>query len=133
MADQLKILLVDDDKFLLDMYSIKFNEKGYKVETALGPDEALKRLQQDKYQPDAILLDVIMPGMDGFTLLEKIKKDNLAPQAAIVILTNQGQDSDLQKARSLGADGYIVKASSIPSEVVEKAGSIIKEKQKKMS
>lgn len=132
MADQYKILLVDDDKFLLDMYSIKFNEKGYAVETALGPEEALKRLHE-KYEPDAILLDVIMPGMDGFTLLEKIKKENMAPQAAVVILTNQGQDSDLQKARSLGADGYIVKASSIPSEVVEKAGTIIKEKKKKMS
>lgn len=132
MADQFKILLVDDDKFLLDMYSIKFNEKGYKVEAALGSEEALKKLA-DKYEPDAILLDVIMPGMDGFTLLEKIKKENLAPQAAVVILTNQGQDSDLQKARTLGADGYIVKASSIPSEVVEKASTIIKEKQKKMS
>jgi two-component system OmpR family response regulator len=132
MADKYKILLVDDDKFLLDMYSIKFNEKGYAIETALGPEAALKKLA-DKYEPDAILLDVIMPGMDGFTLLDKIKKENLAPQAAVVILTNQGQDSDLQRARTLGADGYIVKASSIPSEVVEKAGTIIKEKKKKMS
>lgn len=129
MADAHKILLVDDDKFLLDMYSIKFKEKGYTVETAVGAEEGLRKLSEG-FQPDAVLLDVIMPGMDGFTFLEKIKKENLVPQAAVIVLTNQGQDSDIEKARTLGADGYIVKASSIPSEVVEKAGSIINARKK---
>ncbi len=129
MADSHKILLVDDDKFLLDMYSIKFKEKGYIVETAVGAEEGLRKLSEG-FAPDAVLLDVIMPGMDGFAFLEKIKKENLAPQAAVIVLTNQGQDSDIEKARVLGADGYIVKASSIPSEVVEKAGSIINAKKK---
>lgn len=124
MADTHKILLIDDDKFLLDMYAIKFNEKGYTIEVALGSEEALKKLAGG-FVPDVILLDLIMPGMDGFGFLEKIKKENIAPNARVVILSNQGQDSDIEKARSLGADGYIVKASSIPSEVVEKTGSFI--------
>ncbi|OYV26210.1 MAG: hypothetical protein B7W98_03285 [Parcubacteria group bacterium 20-58-5] len=67
--------------------------------------------------PDAILLDLIMPGIGGFGALEAIRKEQLAPGAKIVILSNQGQDSDIEKAKQLAADGYIIKASAIPSEV----------------
>lgn len=121
------ILLVDDDKFLLDMYSLKFKERGYAIEAAAGAEEAYKRLTGG-FKPNAILLDIVMPGLDGFGFLEKIKNENLAPEVAIVMLTNQGQESDIERARSLGADGYIVKASSIPSEVVEKTEAVIKAK-----
>ena len=131
MADEkISVLLVDDDKFLLDMYSVKFKETGYHIEVAVGAEEALKKITEG-FTPDAILLDLVMPGMDGFGFLEKIRKENLVGSAAILMLTNQGQESDIERARSLGADGYIVKASSIPSEVVEKTASIIKEKKGK--
>jgi two-component system OmpR family response regulator len=124
------ILLVDDDKFLLDMYSVKFKESGFEIEVAVGAEEALKKIT-DGFKPDAILLDLVMPGLDGFGFLEKVRKDNLIGGAAVLMLTNQGQESDIERARTLGADGYIVKASSIPSEVVEKTSALIQEKQKK--
>lgn len=124
------VLLVDDDKFLLDMYSVKFKEHGYHIEVAVGAEEALKKILGGLI-PDAVLLDLVMPGMDGFGFLERIRKDNLIQGVAILMLTNQGQESDIERARSLGADGYIVKASSIPSEVVEKTAIIIKEKNSK--
>lgn len=126
MTDEIKkkVLIVDDDKFLLDMYTIKFNENNFEVVAALGSLEALGKIKEG-INPDIALLDVVMPAMDGFELLETIKRDKLAPQAKIVILSNLGQQSDIDKGRALGADGYIVKANSTPSEVVEKVKAII--------
>lgn len=120
MADGEKkdILIIDDDKFLLDMYAIKFNEKGFNVTSALGSVEALEKLHTG-FDPAVVLLDLVMPAMDGFELLQKIKQDGLAPHAKIVILSNLGQDADKEKGKQLGADGYVVKASATPSEVVE--------------
>ena len=112
------ILIIDDDKFLLDMYAIKFTEKGYMVTSALGSVEAIEKFQE-KVNPTVILLDLVMPAMDGFELLEKIKQEQLAPEAKIVILSNLGQDTDKERGKQLGADGYIVKASATPSEVVQ--------------
>ncbi|HBC70727.1 TPA: response regulator [Candidatus Campbellbacteria bacterium] len=114
-----KILIVDDDKFLLDMYTYKFKEKGFDVTQAFGSLEAYDKLKEG-ITPDVMLLDVVMPAMDGFELLAKIKSEKLAPNAKVVMLSNLGQPSDVEKGRSLGAKGYVVKASATPSEVVEK-------------
>ncbi|MEK7613639.1 MAG: response regulator [Patescibacteria group bacterium] len=122
------ILLVDDDKFLLDIYSLKFKECGSTVEAEPDSIKALERLRGG-FKPNVILLDVIMPNMNGFDFLETVKKENLAPGATIIILSNQGQDEDLKKATDLGADGYIVKASAIPSEVLEKTLAYADKKQ----
>lgn len=73
--------------------------------------------KEDVKAPDVILLDLIMPGIGGFSALEAIRKERLAQGSKIVILSNQGQDSDIEKAKKLSADGYIIKASAIPSEV----------------
>lgn len=126
MADEIrkKVLIVDDDKFLLDMYTIKFTENNFDVIAALGSVEALTKIK-DGINPDIALLDVVMPAMDGFELLETIKRDKLAPRAKVIILSNLGQQSDIDKGRALGADGYIVKANATPSEVVEKVKAII--------
>lgn len=121
-----KILIIDDDSFLLDMYSLKFNKSGFEVTAALGPEIALDKLKNGLI-PDIILLDIIMPVMDGFELMEKLKDDKLVPNAKIIILSNRGQPSDVARGESLGASGYIVKASSTPSEVIEKVKSIINE------
>lgn len=119
-----KILLVDDDKFLLDMYSLKFKKSDIDVETSSNSAEALDRLRTGGY--DVVLLDIIMPGMDGIELLKKIREEKLVPKAKIVMLTNQADDMD--KAKALGISGYIIKATTIPSEVVEKVISIYNEK-----
>lgn len=112
-----KILIVDDDKFLLNMYSIKFQKEKFEVSVAGDGAEALKKLQSG-YVPDAIVLDIVMPVMDGLEFLEKMRGENLAKNATLLILSNQGQSADIEKAKKLGIDGYIVKATTIPSEVV---------------
>lgn len=113
------ILLVDDDKFLLEMYALKFKECGCTVKSVSNAEDALELLREGE-KPNIILLDVIMPGMSGFDFLEAIKKESLAKDSTVIILTNQGQQEDVDKAMSLGADGYIIKASAIPSEVLDK-------------
>ena len=123
------ILIVDDDKFLIDMYTVKFKEAGYVVNSAFGAEEALHKLEGG-CSPDGLLLDVVMPGMNGIELLKKIRENKLAPNASVIILSNQSQPADIEAARKLGIDGYIVKASTIPSEVLEKVEEIMKSKKK---
>jgi len=129
MNDKKKILLVDDDKFLLGMYSMKFIKNGFEVVIAGNGVEALDILRGG-LKPSIILMDLIMPVMDGFETFEAIKKENLAPGAIAIMLTNQGQNSDLEKAKKLGVNGYIVKATTIPSEVVEEVKNIYNKNQK---
>ncbi|MFZ3043501.1 MAG: response regulator [Minisyncoccia bacterium] len=114
-----RIYLVDDDRFLLDLYAVKFKNAGHEVTVFSGGEELLAALRKEgATTPDAILLDVIMPGVGGFEALEAIRKESLAKGAKILILSNQGQDSDIEKAKQLAVDGYIIKASAIPSEVL---------------
>ncbi len=119
-----KILIVDDDIFLLDMYALKFSKSNFSVSTALGPEIAIEKLRSG-FNPDVILTDIVMPNMDGFEMLEKIKEDNLSSGSIVIFLSNRGQQSDVERAISLGAAGYIVKASSTPSEVIIKVNEII--------
>ena len=125
-----KILIVDDDKFLLNMYSIKFQKEKFEVTVASDGQEALKKLQ-DGFIPDAIVLDIVMPVMDGLEFLEKMRGENLAKDATLLILSNQGQSSDIEKAKRLGIDGYIVKATTIPSEVVTEVLRMLANKKAK--
>ena len=112
------VFLVDDDRFLLDLYAVKFKNAGHEVTVFGGGEDLLAALRKEgSVAPNAILLDLIMPGVSGFEVLEAIRKEHLAKGTKIIILSNQGQDSDIEKAKQLGADGYIVKASAIPSEV----------------
>lgn len=119
-----KIFIVDDDKFLLDMYTFKFKEKGFDVVQAFGSVDALNKLKGG-IVPDIMLLDVVMPTMDGFELLNIIKSEKLAPNAKVIVLSNLGQPTDVEKGRSLGANGYVIKASATPSEVVEKVMTVL--------
>ncbi len=113
---KLKIMIVDDDRFLLDMYLLKFNASGFDVDPVSSTKEAFDKLHTGSIY-DVILLDIIMPGMDGIELLEKIREEKYCPEASIIILTNQAEGE--QKAKDLGVDGYIIKSTAIPSEVVE--------------
>ena len=123
-----RVYLVDDDRFLLDLYAVKFKNAGHEVTVFGSGEDLLTALRKaDATQPDAILLDLIMPGLGGFATLESIRKERLAPSAKIIILSNQGQDSDLEKAKTLKVDGYIIKASAIPSEVLAESLRIIAE------
>ncbi|MDO8430659.1 MAG: response regulator [Candidatus Taylorbacteria bacterium] len=114
---QLSILFVDDDKFLLDMYSLKFSKNNFIVHTAQAGEEALKIIREG-FEPDVLLLDIVMPGMDGVELLGVMRKENLIKNAVVIMLTNQGLPDDIARAKKLNVDGYIIKATTIPSEVM---------------
>jgi len=122
------VFIVDDDKFLLEMYALKFTEKNFEVSSSLSSTEAFNKLK-DGFVPDILLLDIVMPTMDGFALLQKLQEEKaVKKETTIIYLSNLGQKDDIEKGLSLGADGYIIKASSTPSEVVEKVLAIVKEK-----
>lgn len=118
-----KVFIVDDDKFLLGMYSLKFANNGYDVETTVGSVAALEKLRAGE-KADIVLLDIVMPYMTGLELLKAIRDEGLVKGAAIVMLTNQTQPSDIERAKELHVDGYIVKAATIPSEVLHEVEKI---------
>ncbi len=128
MSTQKKILIIDDDSFLLDMYSLKFSQSGYEVESSLGSVQAYEKLKKG-FSPDLILMDIVMPEMNGFELLEKISKEKLTKDVPIIMLSNRGQQGDIDQAMKLGAVGYIVKANTTPSEVITKVDQIISSKK----
>ncbi|HEX8994290.1 MAG TPA: response regulator [Candidatus Paceibacterota bacterium] len=114
---QKTILLVDDDAFLLSMYASKFVANGFVVEKMGSGDDALTKLR-DGFVPDMIIFDMVMPNIDGYDLLEALNREQLAPSAVRIALTNETAPEQEARARTLGVDGYIAKASNIPSEVV---------------
>ena len=122
-----RILLVDDDEFLLDMYSVKFKEAGFEIEVANSGEAALEKIRQGTY--DAILLDIIMPALDGFEVLQQMKKENLLAKSVVVVLSNLGQKEDIERGMYLGANDYIIKAHFTPREVVEKIKQHLSEKK----
>lgn len=122
-----KILIVDDDTFLLDMYAFKFSQNNFEVFTAPGGLEVLEKLKEGLH-PNIILMDIIMPEMDGFEMLEKINEGNLSPDSVKIILSNKSEQSDVERGNKLGASGYIVKANSTPAEVIDQVATILSKK-----
>jgi DNA-binding response OmpR family regulator len=128
MDKKYTVLIVDDDEFLLDMYSLKFRESGFNVEVAHKGTMAIEKLKEGLV-PDVMLLDIVMPEMDGFEVLRELKKEGLAKGSSLVILSNLGQKEDIERGHNLGADDYLVKAYLTPKEVVEKVEALIKNKK----
>ncbi len=120
------ILLVDDDQFLLDMYSLKFTNRGHHITTARDGEDGLAKIKEGML-PDVILLDMIMPKMNGIEFLEAFRRESLSPKTLVIMLTNQGQSTDLEAAEKFDIKGYIIKATTIPSEVVNEVEKIGKE------
>lgn len=123
-----KICIVDDDPFLLDMYNLKFKQAGYDVSCFTDSTEAVASLRANSHY-DAILLDLIMPKTDGFELLKIIREENLCgDKTVLVVLSNQGQDSDITRAEGFAIDGYLIKANTLPSEVLEYVRGLLNKK-----
>ena len=118
------VLLLDDDKFLLDMYAMKFVQQSFAVGAFLSVDEALKALR-DGLVPDVILFDITMPERDGFSFLQALNEEKLSEHVPKIALTNESSDAERAKVMELGTDDYIVKATMIPSEVVNKISDLI--------
>lgn len=123
MPNSTKVLLVEDDKMILDMYTLKFTQEGYKVVQAENGKDGFENAKKEK--PDVILLDIILPQMDGFTVLKKLKGEAVTKNIPVVLLTNLGQDGDVKKGLELGAIDYLIKANYTPSQVVEKVKSLL--------
>ena len=118
-----KILIVEDDPFLSEMYSTKLTQENFEVELAIDGKEALKKVKDIK--PDLVLLDIVLPKMDGFEVLQKIKKDTALSNIKVIALTNLGQKEEVEKGLGFGADDYIVKAHFTPSEVINKIKKVL--------
>lgn len=111
------ILILDDDQFLLDMYAMKFKESGFDVTSVSSGEEAFAKLDGG-LMPDVILMDLVMPAMDGFGFLKKLADEHRAKGAALIMLSNLGQPSDIERGKEYGLKDYIIKANTTPSQVV---------------
>jgi len=118
------ILLIEDEEMLANMYETKFQNEGYNIMKALDGESGLKLAQESK--PDIILLDIIMPKMDGFSVLRSLKENDKTKNIPVVLLTNLGQDEDIKKGNQMGASGYLVKANLTPAEVIKKVQEYLK-------
>jgi CheY-like chemotaxis protein len=123
-----KIMLVDDDAFLLDMYSLKFKNSGYEIISVNNPEEAVEKLKEGE-KPDIVLFDLVMSGIGGWGFIKAVRENKLAEEAVFLVLSNQGQQIDLDTAKTYNVDGYVIKALSTPSEVLSEVERVYKEKK----
>jgi len=119
----LKVIIVEDDEFLSDIYKTKFELEGFKVTAINDGEKGLKAIQTKN--PDIVLLDVLLPKLDGFTILQMLKKDVATKDIPVVLLTSRGQKEDVQKGLEMGAADYLIKAHFKPAETVEKVKKIL--------
>lgn len=118
-----KILIVEDDQFLRELMSRKLGAQGYQVLEASDGEEGVKMAKSEK--PDLVLLDLILPGIDGFEALSRIRQAAETAQTPVIILSNLGQREDIEKGMKLGATDYLIKAHFTPGEIVAKITAII--------
>ena len=118
------ILIIEDDKFLRELICQKLIKEGYEVCEAIDGEEGVKKIKEAK--PDLVLLDLILPGIDGFEVLSKIKEDPETKSIPVIILSNLGQKEDVEKGLKLGAADYLIKAHFTPGEIIDKIRNILK-------
>ncbi|MCP6719274.1 MAG: response regulator [Patescibacteria group bacterium] len=119
-----KILIVEDDKFLRELISRKLNDEGFEVLEAVDGEEGIKKIKEEK--PDLILLDLILPSIDGFEVLSRMKEDPSLSSIPVIILSNLGQKEEVEKGLKLGATDYLIKAHFTPREIIEKIKNVLK-------
>ena len=118
-----KILVVEDDKFLRKVISLKLDREGYEVSEAVDGEKGAEKIKKEK--PDLVLLDLILPGIDGFEFLSKVKTDPVLSKIPIIILSNLGQKDNIEKGLKMGANDYLVKAHFTPDEIITKIKLIL--------
>ena len=119
------IMIVEDDAFVLDIYQTKIGKAGYDVVTAVNGTEAIKKLDGG-LRPDLILLDIVMPYMNGLAVLKKIKSEEVFKKTPVIMLTNLSQKEEITEGFASGASDYLIKSHFTPSEVMEKIGKYLK-------
>lgn len=123
-----KIMVIEDDYFVMDIYNLKLNQEGFEVIPAADGVEALRKLKEEGANPDLILLDIIMPYVNGLEVLEEIKKVDRLKNIPVILLTNLSQKAEVDKGLGLGANDFLIKSHFTPSEVTEKIKSLIYKK-----
>ena len=123
-----KILIIEDDKFLRELIIQKLGKEGFDVIEAGEGEEGLRKAKEEK--PDLVLLDLILPGIDGFEVLRRAKADGETSSIPVVILSNLGQRDDVDKGLQLGAADYLIKAHFTPGEIIQKVKVILQQKEK---
>ena len=119
------ILIIEDDKFLRELFVRKLIKEGFKVSEAIDGEEGLKKIKEEK--PDLVLLDLILPGIDGFEILSRLKEESILSTIPVIILSNLGQREEIEKGLNLGAKDYLVKALFTPGEIIDKIKAYLKE------
>ena len=119
-----KILLIEDDSFLTDIYLTKLKGEGYQVDVARDGESGLEKVK--KLKPDLLILDIILPKFNGWEVLGQIRKDPKFEKLKVIIISNLGDEKDIERGFDLGAIKYFVKTEQTPTEVVEKIKEILK-------
>lgn len=120
------VLIVEDDEFLRTLVAQKLTQENFAVEAAIDGNEAFKIIKEKL--PKIILLDLILPGMDGFEILDTLKKNPETSKIPVIVLSNLGQREDIDRATAAGAEDYMIKANFTPGEIVQKVRSILQKK-----
>jgi len=119
-----KVLVIEDDKFLRELIIQKLLKEGYEILEGVDGEEGLQRFQEGK--PDLVLLDLILPGIDGFEVLKRAKENTQTRGIPVIILSNLGQQEDVERGVRLGAVDYLIKAHCTPGEIVEKIKVVLR-------
>ncbi|PIW76217.1 MAG: response regulator [Candidatus Portnoybacteria bacterium CG_4_8_14_3_um_filter_40_10] len=124
-----KIFIVEDDKFLRDLIIKKLDTEGYETAFVVGGEEALKKIGEEK--PDLVLLDLILPGIDGYEVLKQMKNNSSddIKKIPVIILSNLGQRDDVEKGINLGAVDFLIKAHFTPGEIIDKIKQVLEGKK----
>jgi len=119
-----KILVVEDDKFLRELISRKLSDEGFDITQAVDGEDGIEKIKEVK--PDLVLLDLILPSIDGFEVLSRIKEDPSVASIPVIILSNLGQKEEIEKGLSLGAVDFLIKAHFTPGEIIDKIKTLLK-------
>jgi len=119
-----KILIIEDDEFLRELITQKLVKEDFEISEAVDGEEGIKKIKEEK--PDLVLLDLILPGIDGFEVLSRMKKELTLAPIPVIILSNLGQKDDVEKGLKMGAIDYLIKAHFTPGEIIDKIKAALK-------
>ena len=118
-------MIVEDDSFVMDIYRTKLSQEGFEIVMASNGLEAMKKLDNENNKPDLILLDIVMPYMDGLEVLKRVKNSESIKHIPIILLTNLSQKEEVDEGLKLGASDYLIKSHFTPSEVLDKINNYL--------
>lgn len=120
MENKGKVIIVDDDSFILGLYAEKASEKGLIVKTALGGENFFEVIQDKDFVPDVVVIDLMMPDLSGKQILDKVKNENLLTTSKFIVLTNIDDEKTIQDLEQYNIYSYLVKSTLTPNDMIEK-------------